>query len=575
MLEKIERIKTWQASLILTVIGLGVYSSGLTNPFQGDDYPQIVNNIPVHSITNIRLFFEGGTIYTGQGSHLLTGVYFRPLMTTVFSLIYTVFGPHPIYFHLFQLLICIGSSILFYLFLRYSFTPLLSLFLALVLLVHPIDSEMIFSIPVTQDALYFFLGMLGLYSLLKLRSNRSLILTVFCLLLSLFAKETAIVFLIMSCIYLFWWDRKRLLPFIGMLSIPLVIYVVLRVHAIGLLGANPHVAPIDQLSLSGRLMTAPAIILFYLVKFIFPWKLAFAYYWIYSTFSLRHTLLPLLIEAIFAGILVYEAIRLRSHASRATYYTYLFFVVWLVISYVILIQIFPLDETASESWFYASMVGILGILGVFLKTWHLRFDRRSMFLLSVLVVTMFSVQTCLRGLNYKNQTTLAYHDIKVSKEDYVADTIIATDLYDKQNYTLAKIYAEHSLAVFPYEPAYDSLGTIDFSLGEYAQAQLAYTDAVQYGPSVQLYDNVANLFLYYQKPDYGIGFISQALHTYPRDNMLWLDLAILEYKTGNSAHARQAISQAYSLGQNTEIISAYLAIMHNEPLVLNAKTSGS
>jgi hypothetical protein len=130
MLAKINKLSCWQAIIIISVIGFAVFFTGLTNPFQGDDFAQIVNNIPVHSITNIKLFFEGGTFYNGGGLTPLTGVYFRPLMTTVFSLIYTPFGPHPIYFHLFQLLVYIGGAIFLFLFLKYSFKTLLALVLA-------------------------------------------------------------------------------------------------------------------------------------------------------------------------------------------------------------------------------------------------------------------------------------------------------------------------------------------------------------------------------------------------------------------------------------------------------------
>src|SRR5450631_3180367 len=92
MLEKINRITTIQAALIFLIVGFAVYGLGLNSPFQGDDIDQIVKNVPVHSITHVKLFFEGGTFYAGNGLAPLDGHYFRPLMPTVFSLIYTVFG---------------------------------------------------------------------------------------------------------------------------------------------------------------------------------------------------------------------------------------------------------------------------------------------------------------------------------------------------------------------------------------------------------------------------------------------------------------------------------------------------
>lgn len=117
MLEKINKLSNWQAVIIITVIGFAVYFTGLQNPFQGDDNGQIVNNIPVHSLTNIKQFFEGGTFFYGS-NYPLSGDYYRPLMTTTFSFIYTFFGPHPIYYHIVELLLCVGSAILLYLFFK-------------------------------------------------------------------------------------------------------------------------------------------------------------------------------------------------------------------------------------------------------------------------------------------------------------------------------------------------------------------------------------------------------------------------------------------------------------------------
>jgi hypothetical protein len=78
---------TARACWIIVGAGIVVFWSGLTSPFLGDDFDQIVDNIPVHSLANIRLFFEGGTFYNGHGLAPLSGAYYRPLMTAVFSLL--------------------------------------------------------------------------------------------------------------------------------------------------------------------------------------------------------------------------------------------------------------------------------------------------------------------------------------------------------------------------------------------------------------------------------------------------------------------------------------------------------
>lgn len=67
MLATLNKITSWQATVIIAVLGFSVFFTGLTSPFRDDDFTQIVNNVLVHSITHIRLFIEGSTFYNGQG----------------------------------------------------------------------------------------------------------------------------------------------------------------------------------------------------------------------------------------------------------------------------------------------------------------------------------------------------------------------------------------------------------------------------------------------------------------------------------------------------------------------------
>jgi hypothetical protein len=118
-MKRLARLTNWQAAILIAATGMIVYFSGFGNPFQGDDYGQILNNIPVHSISNIKTFFDGGTFYAGQGQKL-SGTYFRPLMMVTFSLLYALFGPHALYFHIAQFSLFVASAFLLYLVFRLS-----------------------------------------------------------------------------------------------------------------------------------------------------------------------------------------------------------------------------------------------------------------------------------------------------------------------------------------------------------------------------------------------------------------------------------------------------------------------
>ncbi len=560
---KLYTIKSWQASLIIAITGGIVFASGLTSPFQADDLLQIVQSPAVHSIKNIRIFFTSGTFYSLDTSKLMTGSYYRPLMTTTFSLIYTLFGPHPLYFHLVQLLLCIGSSTLLFLFFRYSFTPLLSLFLALIFLMHPLDSNVVYPIPCMQDALFFFFGILALYVLIRLRSLKSLGLVVLCLFLSLLSKETGIVFLGVVLLFLLWWDRKRLFPFIGIMVVPLAVYLALRYHAIGLMG-SPAEAPILRLSLGGRLMTAPSIMTFYAFKVLFPLKLSTGYYWVYPHFSVSHFLIPLLIDLLIIAACIYCGRLLHKHASKATYYTYLFFATWTGLGMLTLVQIIPLDNTVSEAWFYVCMAGLLGMIGILLSVFKPPLRPEILCVLGIVLLCTYGVRTTLRGFDYQNPERLAYSNLAASKEDYVADDEIATYMLIDNNYAQATAYARRSIASYPAGINYGILGDIDLAQNNYQGAYNAFQAGLRYGGSQNvLYEGLGKLTLILGTPASDGQLLNTALKSYSHDPSLWLYMALYEERNGNNAQAITAIQNAEKYGQVPSLV--YTDIMNNTP----------
>jgi hypothetical protein len=566
MLAKLNKIKNWQAAIVIAIVGFAIFSTGIFSPFMGDDIGQIVNSVPVHSITHFHLFFEGGTYYNGGGLTPLSGSYYRPLVPLSYSLLYTFFGPHALYFHLFQLLIGIGSVILLFLFLRYSFKPLLALALALLFLVHPINSQDIFAIASVGDCLFFFFGILSLWLLLHFRSMKSLILVALGLFLSLLSKEAGGLFLIMVLLYLIWWDRKRLLPFVGVMILPAAIYLALRAHAVGTIGQT-HIAPIDNLNLADRLMTAPSIMQFYLTKFLFPTKLASGYYWVYRTFSFRHVLFPLLIDLSAVGLSVFLAFAIRKRVSKAQYYTYMFFAIWAFLGIFPYLQIIPLDMTACEIWFYFSAVGFIGMLGSLLVAFRSYVRLDWFFIVVALVIGALGVRTAFRGLDYRSSYTLAQHDIVSSQGDYYADEIIAQNLDAQGRFQEAKTYALRSTSIYPTITSYQTLGQTLGQLNDYPAAVGAFDRGIRYGVYSPLYEDLGLLTLVYGNPTTNQRFLESSLRTFPQDSTLWMYLAFLEEKEGNNTGAKVAIANAAKFGRISSI--AYDDIMNNRSFTLS------
>lgn len=550
---KINRITNWQAAVIIAVIGFAVFSIGLSNQFIGDDLPQIRDNPVVHSMGHIGTLFQGSTFYNGNGFAPLAGSYYRPLMSTVFAIIYSLFGAHTLPFHLIQLIICIGSSILLFLVFRYTFSPHLSLVLSLIFLVHPINSQVVFAIASLQDALFFFFGILAIWLLLRYQSVRSLLLAASSLFLSLLSKESGLLFVIIALLYLFWFDRKRFHPCIGILALPLTIYFWLKISAVGL-NAQSSVAPIDKLGLSGRMLTAPSVLLLFLSKFVFPWQLSASYYWTHPTFSVRHVLLPILIDIAFVAGIIYAGFAVRKRANKALYITYLFYATWTIIGLVPYLQIVPMDMTVCETWFYFLTAGLLGIIGVILITFKPRLQMKWIAIICIVIVACLSLRTAIRGRDWSNAYTLASKNISANQANYISYDEAANQLIKQGNYATAKPYVEKSIKLHPSYANYNSLGLILANQGDYSGALDAFNTGLTYGNSISIYENMSQTVLASAPSGEDIQQLTSNVNAFPNDYELWEFLAVAQARAGDTSAAKISILKAASLGNVPQIM---------------------
>jgi hypothetical protein len=557
ILTKINQLAPWQVAVILTVVGLCVFATGLSNPFQGDDITQIVNNPPVHSISHLLIFFESGTAYAGHGL-ALGGTYYRPLMVTMFSLIYTVFGAHTFPYHFVQILIVIASAIILYLVFERLFRPLLALTLALIFLVHPMNSQVAFAIPTLQDALYFFFGILSFYLLISIDNKvhvlqRRLWLVVGCLFMSLLSKEAGGLFIAVDVLYLYFTNKYYLKKFWLFLIAPVIVYLALKINAVGL-SSKSSLAPLDKMGLGARLLTAPSIMLFYLSKFIFPLKLSSGYFWAYSSFSYQHTVLPLVIDLAVVGLVVYLARVVKQRRSQQDYRNFIFFALWAGLGIVVFLQIFPMDFTASETWFYFGMVGLLGMIGVLMLTFQ-EYMRPGIFITIVaVIICLLGVRTIMRGTEWSSEYNLAIHDIAASKEDYEAMNNLSDYYYtQRHDYPEAEHYALASVKSMPTASNYSNLAVILQALRQDAASYNAFLQSLHYGVidtpiGNKTIDQFSLLLATYGNYRTNQQYIQQFIKIYPTDAKLWEYLAALDQQHNNNAAAKTDIIQASHYG---------------------------
>jgi len=562
---------TIKAIHFIILIGLIVFFNGVFNGFVGDDFLQITDNPIIHSISNFPQFFSGGTFFSGGGQKL-GGAFYRPIPAAMFSLIYTFFGAGAFGFHFILIILYIVNACFVFLVFKQFFKKSIAFLLALIFLVHPINSEVALYNSDMQEALFFFFGIISLWTIQRFNSKKAILTVSILLFLSLLSKETGVLFLFISSVYIFIFKRKDFSRWI-MYTLPfVVIYIGARISAIGFLTKTIANAPIEKLDFSTRLLNIPEIFIFYLKTFIFPIQVSSSYQWVITTIDFNHFYLPLLFDLLFLGGIAGFAIFLYKKHSHKFFTIYIFFAIWFLAGILIHLQLIPLDKTVALRWFYFPIVGTLGMIGVLLEVFHINLKNSFIIISVFLLLLLLSIRTFYRSFDYRDEFTLVSHDIQISQDAYDLEYNLSFVYFQQGNFEEAKIHALRSIKLFPNTGNYTSLGVAYFSLGEYKSAKKAFIKGLQYGDYYQTYENLAGLALFYGDSQTSINFIkNEALPRYPQDGSLWTDLAILEYTKGDKSDAKESIIQASTYTQSSLTVFAYEAIMNDKPLHLSFK----
>lgn len=198
-------LTTKKAILIIAVVSFIVFFDMLFNGFVWDDKTYIIWNNEVHTFNILKLI--------GLNTFNVGGQY-RPFPAIYFAVLYSLFHELPFFYHLIQLMLHITNAILVFLVFVRFFKKKISLFLSLIFLIHPTQVESVPYISSSDNPLFFLFGMLAL--LLSLKDTISLK-RVFaiscCLLLSLYAKETGVLFLFIILLHRIIFKKNNIFVF--------------------------------------------------------------------------------------------------------------------------------------------------------------------------------------------------------------------------------------------------------------------------------------------------------------------------------------------------------------------------
>lgn len=567
-------LSTKKAAVIILITGLIVYGNTFLNGFVWDDNVFIVNNPGIYSIDIPYLF----------GSNMFNAIsYYRPISALYFAFLYSFFGSHAFFYHFFQIALHIINAILVYIVLRIIFEKSdtknvssnrdllksLAFFLSLIFLVHPINVESVAYVAASQSELLFLFGILALYISTKERiSVKRIIFISVLLLLSLLTKEVGFLFLFMVLFFQLLFYKQRFFTFFLADLITLSIYCFIR-FAIGGVFFDKIITDtpllMQKLSFFERLTSIPAIIWYYVSTVFFPLHLAVQQRWVITDKIVSNFYLPLLGDSLVFIIIFLEGIYIFKH-RRNYFQMYLFFLLWFFSGLLMLLQIFPLDMTVADRWFYFPLLGLIGLLGIGILILLPFFDKyifsryakgATIFaLLGVSSILVFSLRTMIRNTNYRDEITLFTHDLLI-KKDPIIENDLGVAYANAGNKEKALIYFQKSVGsyssgsnLFNLAYTYELAGNIQ-KAKEYYYKALSYSESyiltlnnkqvrkntlAIYSTNIAIYIRLGWVLLYLQEYTNAEKISKAGAQHYPDSEALWTQLAIEQ----NNLHEYEA-----------------------------------
>ncbi len=467
------RFSSRRQLMLLLILAVGLNLNTLFNQYVLDDGVVFTANslvekgikaIPEILTTDL---FHG---FKGENNALSEGRY-RPFTLVVNAIEYQFFGANPFVSHLINLLFFILLLIfLFKVLNNYVFVnhpKYLAFVTCLLFVVHPIHTEVIANVKSRDEIITFLFLTISLLYIIKHTIQQKtlyLVIAFICFFLAILTRESAITFIAIVPLFLYFFFGKTLKQTI-FYAIPLVLltgaYIYIR-HVI--VGSTHAVSQLDVLnapfllaSHEQALATQIYILLRYLALLVFPHPLSFDYGYNqipYITFASWQFILSILI---CLSLMVFAIFSIKSK-SLLSFCVLHFFINISLVSNILVDVGTPLSE---RFLFQPSLAFCIAVGYFYLKLYNKIPLLVNTILLTVII--LFSIKTIHRNTCWKTNVTLVNADVITSPNSY-RTTLYALEIYillaneskdievKKENLKKAVQYGEQCNRIFSASP---------------------------------------------------------------------------------------------------------------------------
>ncbi len=423
--------------IIIAVFSFALYANTLNHNYAVDDGTVMQNNkIVKKGISAIPEIFT--TRYRAGFWERKENLY-RPLSLVMFAIEWQLSPEKPFLGHLVNVLLYAFTGILLFITMTKLLPQknlLIPLLTTLLFIAHPVHTEVVANIKSRDEILCFLFVIASVNFLMNYISSEkiiSLIASLFCFLLALLSKESAITFIFIVPLILHFFtavDFKKILTaslfFIGAAAV----YLLIRAAVLKGLASETELQIVNNSLLGAtdvitRFASAMYIMGKYLLLLFFPHPLVFDY-----SFNQMQNVLLTDFKALFS-IAIYLSLFIYALKTFKQKNPVAFCILFFLIAISLVSNIFFLIESSmAERFIYMPSFGFCfaiailltkvlkvetiknntGNLGAFFKS------NSKIFSVAFIILILFSFKTISRNADWKDNLTLLSHDVKSSTE---------------------------------------------------------------------------------------------------------------------------------------------------------------
>ncbi len=507
--------------LFIAVMGFVFYSNTLHHNYTFDDFSIIRDNLLTKKgVSGIKEIFLS-SYWTGYFEN--DNFLYRPLSKAMFAIEWQIAPNKPALSHWVNVILYSITGFLLFKMLMLYFPDKMWFcgVTSLLFIAHPIHTEVVASIKSRDEILsflFFILTAICAFNFLMQKGKNSiwLITTLISYSLSLLSKESAITYLAVIPLMVYFFTKARLKQqLILFLSLCVIVILFLILRSTILAGGAPFVAPmIDNILLFTkshllRFTTAVSILGIYLKLLFFPYPLVSDNS--YNQLPIVgltdwHFILSFLI---FAGLGIYALWGFRKKSI------YSFGILFYFITISVTSNIFILIGTSyGERFLYAPSLGFCLVISSLLMRDSVgdTMPDKKLFLLPAFITLLFFVLTFNRNKAWKDDYALhstdVLHSPNSAKAHYFFGNLLTGEEYlskikspSLQQAALDEGLKEmrKTISIYPlFSDAFDKIGNIYFKQQKFDSADVYFKKALTFYPENVLYLNNYGISLFYQ-----------------------------------------------------------------------------